>query len=84
MTLNSSAITFRLENLLKNPYNYKNNEKELLSTIKVLEELEKERKRSVISRKSSNIAEVLENIKQKIAQSTTRSLQENLRKNGKS
>jgi DNA polymerase III alpha subunit (gram-positive type) len=84
MTLNSAAITFRLENLLKNPYNYKNNEKELLSTIKVLEELEKERKRSVISRKSSNIAEVLENIKQKIAQSTTRSLQDNLRKNGKS
>lgn len=84
MTLNSAAITFRLENLLKNPYNYKNNEKELLSTIKVLEELEKERKRSTISRKSSNITEVLENIKEKIAQSTNQNLQDNLRKNGKS
>src|SRR5436305_1785140 len=45
MTLETTAINFRLVGLLNNLNNYKNNEKELLSIIKVLEELNKEKKR---------------------------------------
>jgi len=45
MTLNSEIISFRLESLFNNLDNYKNSEKELLSLIKVLEELEKEKKK---------------------------------------
>lgn len=46
MTLDTAAITFRLENLLNSLANYKNSEKELLSIIKVFEELNKEKKRT--------------------------------------
>ena len=45
MTLDPEAIAFRLENLLNNLTSYKNSEKELFSIIKVLEELNKEKKR---------------------------------------
>ncbi|CAG8732090.1 3148_t:CDS:2, partial [Ambispora leptoticha] len=45
MTLDPVAIAFRLDNLLGSLTNYKNSEKELLSIIKVFEELNKEKKR---------------------------------------
>jgi hypothetical protein len=45
MTLNPDAITFRLDNLVGSLSSYKSSEKELLSIIKVLEELNKEKKR---------------------------------------
>jgi hypothetical protein len=83
MTLNPEAITFRLESLLDNPLNYKNNEKELLSIIKVLEELEKERKKGSERTKMTDISTLLENIKQKINNSPNEKLRESLRKNGK-
>ncbi|CAG8687736.1 6002_t:CDS:2 [Cetraspora pellucida] len=45
MTLDPVAITFRLDGLLGSLSSYKNSEKELLSIIKVFEELNKEKKR---------------------------------------
>src|SRR6185369_11996447 len=45
MTLDPATIKLRLDNLLSNLANYKSNEKELLSIIKVFEELNKEKKR---------------------------------------
>lgn len=81
MTLNPTTITFRLENLLDNPFNYKNNEKELLSIIKVLKELAKENKRNS-GGKIVNIALVLDKITEKIAHSGKEKLQKSFRKNG--
>ncbi|CAG8756401.1 26235_t:CDS:2 [Racocetra persica] len=83
MTLDPAAIIFRLESLLENPLNYKNNEKELLSIIRVLEELAKEKKRNSGQRKIVDLTTICENIKQKINNSSNEKLRENLRKNGK-
>jgi len=94
MTLDSAAVTFRLEDLLSNLTVYKNSEKELFSVIKVLEELNKERKRmqkTVEGRKNFrgvlekiDIEKILENIQEKINISGDKRLVESLRKNGKS
>lgn len=83
MTLEPATITFRLDNLLSNPFNYKNNEKELLSIIKVLEELEKETKKISGTKKTVNITMVLKDIKEKIINSPQEKLAENFRKNGR-
>jgi DNA polymerase III alpha subunit (gram-positive type) len=82
MTLDAETLTFRLENLLSNLSSYKSNEKELLSIIKVLEELSKEGKKGLINKKMAKIEVVLKNIKQKITISNEK-LKESLRKNGK-
>ncbi|RHZ35175.1 hypothetical protein [endosymbiont GvMRE of Glomus versiforme] len=93
MTLDSDVITFRLDNLLSTLANYKNSEKELLSIIKVFEELNKEKKRiqritkgkavsqSVLEK--MNIEKVLESIQEKINNSGDKKLIDSLRKNGK-
>jgi len=93
MTLNPETINFRLEGLLDNPLNYKNNEKELLSIIKVFEELSKEKKRlekTVKNKKFSESAlekmdvdKILESIKEKINNSGDEDLIKSLQKNGK-
>jgi len=93
MTLNPETINFRLEGLLDNPLNYKNNEKELLSIIKVFEELSKEKKRLEKTAKSKefsgsalekmNIDKILTSIREKINNSEDKKLIESLRKNGK-
>jgi len=96
MTLNKNAINFRLSNLLNSSTtsNYKNNERELLSIIKVLEELNKEKKRAqkmseekstlqVILRKI-DIEEILGNIQKEINNSADKErLKESLKKNGR-
>ena len=93
MTLNPETINFRLEGLLDNPLNYKNNEKELLSIIKVFEELSKEKRRMERTTKGKkipgsalekmNIDKILESIREKINNSGDKNLIESLRKNGK-
>jgi DNA polymerase III alpha subunit (gram-positive type) len=83
MTLDPAAIIFRLESLLNTLNNYKNSEKELLSIIKVLEELEKEKKKIPTEKKITNIGGVLTNIKEKVNNSTNEKLRESLKKNGK-
>jgi hypothetical protein len=45
MTLDPAAITFRLESLFDSLSTYKSSEKELFSIIKVLDDLNKEKKR---------------------------------------
>ncbi|CAG8523373.1 25133_t:CDS:2 [Cetraspora pellucida] len=66
MTLQPHAIAFRLKNLSENPFNYKNSEKELVSIVRVLQELIKEgERRNPSNRKIAKISAVLENIKQK-------------------
>ena len=93
MTLDPAAATIRLEDLLSNLTVYKNSEKELFSIIKVLEELNKERKRmqkTIDGRKNFrevlekiDIEKILENIQEKINISGDKRLVESLRKNGK-
>ena len=93
MTLNPETINFRLEGLLDNPLNYKNNEKELLSIIKVFEELSKEKRRMERTTKGKkisgsalekmNIDKILESIRGKINNSGDEKLVESLRENGK-
>jgi len=93
MTLKPETINFRLEGLLDNPLNYKNNEKELLSIIKVFEELSKEKRRMERTAKGKkisgsalekmNIDKILESIREKINNSEDKNLIESLRKNGK-
>ncbi|CAG8701204.1 17577_t:CDS:2 [Racocetra fulgida] len=66
MTLRPHAIAFRLKNLSENPLNYKNSEKELVSIIRVLQELIKEEERRTLSnQKIAAISSALENVKQK-------------------
>jgi len=93
MTLEPVAITFRLDNLVRNLNNYKNSEKELLSIIKVFEELNKEKRRMEKTTKGKkisggalekmNIDKILESIQEKINNSGDKNLIDNLRKNGK-
>jgi len=93
MTLNPETINFRLEGLLANPLNYKNNEKELLSIIKVFEELYKEKRRlektvknkdfSGSALEKMNIDKILASIQEKINNSGDENLIKSLRKNGK-
>jgi len=93
MTLNPETINFRLEGLLANPLNYKNNEKELLSIIKVFEELNKEKRRlektvknkdfSGSALEKMNIDKILASIQEKINNSGDEGLIKSLRKNGK-
>ena len=76
MTLDPTAFTFRLDNLLGSLNNYKNSEKELLSIIKVFEELNKEKRRMeklVKGQKNSenalvkmDINKILEGVQEKI------------------
>lgn len=94
MTLDPAAITFRLESLLSSLENYKNSEKELLSIIKVFEELNKEKKRTkkiIVGKEASeeirekmDIEKTLVSIQKKINDSGNHKLVENLQKNGKS
>jgi hypothetical protein len=92
MTLDKNAINFRLMNLLSSSTtsSYKNNEKELLSIIKVLEELNKEKKR--IKRTNSlqntlrriDIEEILESIQKEINNFADKErLKDSLKKNGR-
>jgi len=96
MTLDKNAINFRLMSLLNssNTSSYKNNEKELLSIIKVLEELDKEKKRTqkISEEKNSlqeilrkiDVKEILENIQKEINNSADRErLKDSLKKNGR-
>ena len=93
MTLDPAAITFRLDGLLGSLTNYKNSEKELLSIIKVFEELNKEKRRlekTVKGKKilgsaleKMDIDKILESIQEKINNSEDKNLIENLRKNGR-
>jgi len=93
MTLDSVAITFRLDGLLGNLTNYKNSEKELLSIIKVFEELNKEKRRLERTTKGKkipgsalekmNIDKILETIQEKISSSGDEELKKNLHKNGR-
>jgi len=93
MTLNPETINFRLEGLLTNPLNYKNSEKELLSIIKVFEELNKEKRRLERTTKGKkisgsalekmNIDKILETIQEKINNSGDEELKKNLHKNGR-
>src|ERR1700731_2746137 len=93
MTLDPAAITFRLDNLLSTLANYKNSEKELLSIIKVFEELNKEKRRMEKTVKGGKISEnglekmdiekLLASIREKINNSGDKELIESLRKNGR-
>jgi DNA polymerase III alpha subunit (gram-positive type) len=93
MTLDPVAIAFRLDSLLGSLANYKNSEKELLSIVKVFEELNKEKRRlekTVKGKKilgsalgKMNIDKILENIQEKINNLGDEKLIESLRKNGK-
>src|ERR1700748_3032788 len=94
MTLDNSTINFHLENLLSSLSSYKSNEKELLSIIKVLEELSKDKRRmqKIISEEKKNsqgvlakldIEKIIINIEEKITNSEHKKLSELLRKNGK-
>ena len=86
MTLNSDTILFRLDNLLDNLNTYKGNEKELFSIIKVLEELNKEKKRiqkiSPVNLPKLDIEKILLSIQQKITNSKDSRLSQILRRNG--
>ena len=93
MTLDPVAIAFRLDSLLGSLANYKNSEKELLSIVKVFEELNKEKRRLEKTVKGKkilgsalgrmNIDQILESIQEKINNLGDEKLIESLRKNGK-
>jgi DNA polymerase III alpha subunit (gram-positive type) len=93
MTLNPATITFRLDGLLQSLNSYKNSEKELLSIIKVFEELNKEKRRMEKLTKGQkslenilekiDINKILANVREKINNSGDKKLIESLRKNGK-
>src|SRR6185437_7068354 len=93
MSLNPTAIAFRLDNLLGSLTNYKNSEKELLSIIKVFEELNKEKRRmeklakgqktSENSLEKMDIDKILASTQEKINNSGDKKLIESLQKNGK-
>jgi ribonuclease HI len=96
MTLNKDAVNFRLNSLLNSSTasSYKNNERELLSIIKALEELNKENKRSQKNSKEKNplqeilrkidIEEILRNIQKEINNSADKErLKNSLKKNGR-
>ncbi|KLL02436.1 MAG: DNA polymerase III, alpha subunit PolC-type [Mycoplasmataceae bacterium RC_NB112A] len=87
MTLDADTILFRLENLLNNLNTYKGNEKELFSLIKVLEELNKEKKRiqkiQTVNLPKLEIEKVLLDIQQKINNLKDTRLSQTLRRNGK-
>ena len=92
MTLDKSAINFRLMNLLNSSTtsSYKNNEKELLSIIKVLEELNKEKKRIQRTNFLQNtlgkidVEEILGSIQKEINNSGDKErLKDSLKKNGR-
>jgi len=93
MTLDPAVISFRLDNLLGSLTNYKNSEKELLSIIKVFEELNKEKRRMEKLVKGQKISEnalekmdidqILVSTQEKINNSGDKKLIESLRKNGK-
>jgi hypothetical protein len=93
MTLDPTTITFRLDSLLGSLANYKNSEKELLSIIKVFEELNKEKRRMEKLSKSQKISgsalekmdidKILANIQEKINNSGDKKLVDSFRKNGK-
>jgi len=90
MTLNPEAITFRLDSLLNSLTSYKSSEKELFSIIKVLEELNKEKKKLqklVVEEKFSqenwkemDIDKILQDIQKKIENYDNKKLIDNLRK----
>jgi len=93
MTLDPAAIAFRLDNLLATLANYKNSEKELLSIIKVFEELNKEKRRmeKTLNGKKfpgsalekMDIDKVLENVQEKINNSGNKKLIDSVWKNGR-
>jgi hypothetical protein len=93
MTLDPAAIAFRLDNLLATLANYKNSEKELLSIIKVFEELNKEKRRmeKTLNGKKfpgsalekMNIDKVLESVQEKINNSGDKKLIDSVWKNGR-
>lgn len=88
MSLNYSIINFRLEKLLEEVENYKNNAKELLSIMIVLRELEKIRKKNLekniqLILEKLNLEKILKNIRIKIFNSGNKSLIKNLEKNDK-
>lgn len=94
MTLDPAAIIFRLENLLGSLTNYKNSEKELLSIVKVLKELDKEKKRlqkiieeEKFSRENwqkTDLEKILQDIQEKVTAIGDQKLITNFRKNGQS
>ncbi|CAG8834971.1 12302_t:CDS:2, partial [Racocetra persica] len=91
MTLDPVAITFRLDSLLGSLSSYKNSEKELLSIIKVFEELNKEKKRMEKTTRDlksfggtwnrMDITKILADVQEKINTSGDKKFVENLRKN---
>ncbi|WNE40946.1 MAG: DNA polymerase III PolC-type [Mycoplasmataceae bacterium] len=88
MTLDPKAITFRLDNLMTS--SNKNSEKELLSIIKVFEELNKEKKRLEKSKSNQknilekmNIDQILADIQNKIKKSGNEELINNLAKSSR-
>ncbi|MEG7978840.1 MAG: hypothetical protein NY202_02870 [Mollicutes bacterium UO1] len=92
MTLDPDAIKFRLDNLLSTLTNYKNSEKELLSIIKVFEELNKEKRRmekTMNGKKAGkalekmDIDKVLDNVQEKINNLGDKELIDSVRKNGR-
>ncbi|CFW93026.1 DNA polymerase III PolC [endosymbiont DhMRE of Dentiscutata heterogama] len=93
MTLDPVAITFRLNSLLGSLSSYKNSEKELLSIIKVFEELNKEKKRMEKTTRDlksfgdtwnrMDITKILADVQEKINTSGGKKFVENLRKNGR-
>jgi len=93
MTLDPTTIAFRLDSLLGSLNNYKNSEKELLSIIKVFEELNKEKRRMEKLNKGQKVLEnvlekmdidkILKNIQEKINNSGDKKLLDSFRKNGK-
>ena len=93
MTLDPTAITFRLDNLLGSLNNYKNSEKELLSIIKVFEELNKEKRRmgkltkgqkdSENALEKMDLDKILAEVQKKVNDSGDKKLIDSLRKNGK-
>ena len=93
MTFDPASINFRLEKLLESLGKAKNSEKELLSIIKVFEELNKEKRRiekTIKGKKISgstwekmDIDKILESIQEKINNSGDKNLIDSLRKNGR-
>jgi DNA polymerase III alpha subunit (gram-positive type) len=96
MTLNKDAVNFRLNSLLNSSTtsSYKYSERELLSIIKALEELNKENKRGQKKSKEKNslqeilrkidIEEILGNIQKEINNSADKErLKNSLKKNGR-
>jgi transcriptional regulator NrdR family protein len=88
MTLDPEAITFRLDSLMNS--SNKNSEKELLSIIKVFEELNKEKKRLEKSNSNQkntlekmNIDKILVDIQNKIKNSGNEELVSNFIKSSR-